>query len=385
MEEGATNVRDIKLNMDRYDSACQEYSDDALVEIFELGLRVKKSASSYKKYSDDEIVKIFEMGLRVMESVSLTLGVNSKFVEDALDSQMKLVQESVERIEQQVNEKVKRVQEEVTQAVDSNMKNFTKNVDDLKEDVAKKVLPLDQLNRSISDSETRVSQMVGECTKKVDSICNSLERPKVKGTVGEREVINILKDRFPTFTVADVSTKPRSGDILVETPRQHRIMIEVKNRETSNVPRNEIDRFKKNLASSPYVKVGILFSMKSGIASKASDGRFQVKFDVEKNQYQIYVPNAGKEEALIVWNVLLADELAQALHGELRASQVQNLEQLYEEFKESKDHEKTCRSNLDSLEKSAKSLRESLDFVLETVNKTRNKLKKLLDPNAAAV
>jgi len=254
LEEGATNVRDIKLNMDRYDSACQEYSDDALVEIFELGLRVKKSASSYKKYSDDEIVKIFEMGLRVMESVSLTLGVNSKFVEDALDSQMKLVQESVERIEQQVNEQVKRVQEEVTQAVDSNMKNFTKNVDDLKEDVAKKVLPLDQLNRSISDSETRVSQMVGECTKKVDSICNSLERPKVKGTVGEREVINILKDRFPTFTVADVSTKPRSGDILVETPRQHRIMIEVKNRETSNVPRNEIDRFKKTSQALPMSK-----------------------------------------------------------------------------------------------------------------------------------
>lgn len=137
--------------------------------------------------------------------------------------------------------------------------------------------------------------------------------------------------------------------------------------------------------NSSHVKVGILFSMKSGIASKASNGRFQVKFDEVNNQYQIYVPNAGKGEDLIVWNVLLADELAQALHGELIASQVQNLEQLYEEFKESKEHEKACRSNLESLEKTAKSLKENLNFVLKTVNTTRDKLEKLLDPNTTAV
>lgn len=153
-------------------------------------------------------------------------------------------------------------------------------------------------------------------------------------------------------------------------------MIEVKNRESSNVPQTEIDRFKSNLASSGDVKVGILFSMKSGIANKASNGKFQVKF--YQNQYQIYVPNAGKDESLIVWSVLMADELADASHGELRASQVEKLGQLFEVFKESKEHEKKCRSSLDSLEMSAKSLRESMDFVLRNVDKTRGQLKKLL-------
>ena len=123
--------------------------------------------------------------------------------------------------------------------------------------------------------------------------------------------------------------------------------------------------------------------MKSGIVNKASNGKFEVKSD--ENQYQIYVPNAGKEESLIVWSVLLADELAQALHGKLGTSQVNKLGKLYEEFNEIKQRETKCRNSLSSLETSAKDLRENLDFILEAVDKTRKKLKKLLDPNAAAV
>lgn len=60
----------------------------------------------------------------------------------------------------------------------------------------------------------------------------------------------------------------------------------------------------------------------------------------KQNQYQIYVPNASKDENLIVWSVLMADELAEASHGELRMGQVEELEQLYDEFKSSKEHER---------------------------------------------
>ena len=162
----------------------------------------------------------------------------------------------------------------------------------------------------------------------------------------------------------------------METPRQSKIMIEVKNR-SGNVPTTDVDRFKEDLASSPGVKVGILFSMKSGIANKASRGKFQVKFDT--NQYQIYVPNAGKEEHLVVWTVLLADELAQAVHGELRTNQEQKLQQLFDEFKESKDLEKTCRDNLQALEKSTESLKNKLDSILKTVGNTRKRLENLLN------
>ena len=202
-------------------------------------------------------------------------------------------------------------------------------------------------------------------------------QPKVKGSAAEKQVINILGERFPNFTVSDVSKQKGTGDILVETPRQSKIMIEVKNRPSGNVASTETDRFKEDLERFPNVKVGIFFSMKSGIANKVSHGKFQVEFDT--NRYQIYVPNAGKEEDLIVWSVLLADELAQAVHGELETTQVQNLEQLYKEFKESKHLEKTCRDNLKSLETSTKSLTENLESILKTVGNTRRKLEKLLN------
>lgn len=88
----------------------------------------------------------------------------------------------------------------------------------------------------------------------------------------------------------------------------------------------------------------------------------------KQNQYQIYVPNASKDENLIVWSVLMADELAEASHGELRMGQVEELEQLYDEFKSSKEHERRCRSSLETLENSAKAVRE-IDCILQTVEK----------------
>ena len=229
------------------------------------------------------------------------------------------------------------------------------------DDVVNKVPPLDTLDKKIKDSEKKVVDDIKDCQNKLDVISSSLVKPSVKGLVGEKQVQNVLNEHFPGFTVTDVSTQARKGDILVETTRQHKIMIEVKNRQSSNVPQTEIDRFRQNLANSRNIKVGILFSMKSGIANKASNGKFEVKSD--ENQYQIYVPNAGKEESLIVWSVLLADELAQALHGKLGTSQVNKLGKLYEEFNEIKQRETKCRNSLSSLETSAKDLRENLDFI----------------------
>lgn len=79
----------------------------------------------------------------------------------------------------------------------------------------------------------------------------------------------------------------------------------------------------------------------------------------------------------------MADELAQpALHGELRSSQLQKLQQLCDDFQEIKGCEKTCRSNLDSLEKAANSLRENMNTMLKNVDETKKKLRKLLDSNA---
>ena len=436
--------KSISLDLEKYGEWVRKLSDDELLSVFELGVKVREAvfftvdvnrefmdealASQMKPVQDAVATIEEEVTHRVQEvkesvsrdvrdqmnkmsdaveqfKVNLTNDINS-----ALDPKMKLIQGTMETITGQVNQQVLEVQKNVTNEVCSQMKSMTQSVQDFRGDVkndilgirqalitkvnevASKVSPLNilnehitqtsqgvfnQLNTQINMSEKRLLPAIGACKQELSKISSSLEvKSSVKGLVGEKLVVNILKERFPNFTTVNVSTQGGKADIQIESNRGHKIMIEVKNRESSNVPQTEIDRFKRDLATCGDVKVGIMFSMKSGIANKAQNGKFQVKF--KQNQYQIYVPNAGKDENLIVWSVLMADELAEAAHGELRTGQVEELEQLYDEFKSSKEHEKRCRSSLETLANSTKAVKESMDCILQTVEKTRNKLKKLL-------
>lgn len=285
-----------------------------------IELDMKKYGEWVRNLSSEQLVNIFEIGLKIKESAMLTVDVSQDFLGKALSSQMKPVKEDVASIEAEVKKQLQKMQESVTGDVSVQVGKMSSEVQTLKKDVrtdiggietafvkrvddvvskASELNTLDsqitmseqRLNKQLADSEKRLTDNIKSAITELNKISSSLEKPKVKGSAAEKQVINILRERFPNFTVSDVSKQPRSGDILAETPRQSKIMIEVKNR-ASAVPTTEVDRFKEDLTSSPGVKVGILFSMKSGIANKASRGKFQVKFDT--NQYQIYVPNAGK-------------------------------------------------------------------------------------------
>ena len=92
MEEKEPSTRFIKLDMEKYDSSVQAYSDEDLIKIFELGLKVKESAS-------------------------LNLDVSQKI--------MKPIYETVTKIEEQVRTQVLKVQQDVNLKVNSNMTNST--------------------------------------------------------------------------------------------------------------------------------------------------------------------------------------------------------------------------------------------------------------------
>lgn len=364
---------------------------------------------SVQKLSDEELVKIFELGLKVRESAILTVD-NQKMVEDALASKMKPVHDSVAKIEQQVIKQVEEVKKKVTQDVGEQMKEVKTNVKDLKGDVtqhlttikdelsgrvdtvARKVQPLDvlnstmnqsaqdikaQLSREIKESERRVASELTACKQKLESISTSLEKPSSKGARAERKVVEILKEQLPSFSCVDTSSKMGKGDIEVQTPNNHSIMIEVKNKKTS-VPKNEIESFEENLEKSPQFKVGILLSMASGIARRAREGRFEVNVNPQK-QYLIYVPNAYacNEDHLIVWSVIMAEQLAN-LAGDLDATKIQGLTLIYNKFKRNIEQSQQCRSNLDALVTSVEKLKSSIIPILETVDETKNDIYKLL-------
>lgn len=283
--------------------------------------------------SPESLVNVFEIGVKVQQSASLTVDVSKNVLEDAFASHMQ---------------------------------------------------PVQNLNESIDASEeaikSHISDGIKECKDKLDKISNSLTKPAVKGALGELTVEKIIKDRFPQFTVEDVSRSRQKGkgDYAVRTASGHNIMIEVKNR-VDSVPPKESQKFEEGLAMSPDVKVGIMFSLCSGISNHSLGGHFEVAFDQSKNQYRIYVPNAlrDSDENPVIWSVLMAEQLA-GINTELTDSQVQGLEQICDQFKKDVEYSNRCENSLKSLENAMKNLKEELVPFLKTVKKTQTSLNALL-------
>ena len=383
-----------------------ELEEDDYIRTIELDLRnYGETAKWLRGLSPKELLMIFEIGLKIRESTMLTVDVSQSFLKKELSSQMQPVQSTLESIEKEVKNQLREMRENVGRDVADKVKQMSTDVEafkgDLRKDiqtmenklvsrvdtVVENVPPLNKVNDCVESSERRLTEtirkdikpVIDDCKKQLVEVSTSLQRSShIKGSVGETLVINFLRQQFSNFHVMDIANQPRiKGDILMESPRQHKFMIEVKNRDSGNVPQSEINRFQSDLASSPDVRVGILLSLNSGITNKVPHGKFQIIFN--KNQYQIYVTNAGEDEAKIAWSVMMADELAQSMQGDLGTTQVEKLEELYKEFQETKDHERTCRDNLNSLERAATNLRESMNFILNSIGKTRKEMKSLIN------
>ena len=377
----------------------QEQLEDSQSCFTTITLDMKRYSTWVRTLSEDELVSIFELGVKVSESFTLSVNVNQAFLEEALTSQMKPIHDSVSNIETEVTRQVKTVQENVSQEVKTLTEDLKDSLTKRIDTVAERVPPLSSLNTAITQSEgnikTQIDSTVKEinssesrvcvelkmCKEKLDQISKNLMKPGVKGVVGEMTVLKILKHRFPSWSVVDVSsTGWKMCDIVATTPLDDKIMIEVKN-QTTSVPSNECNKFEENLTASPDYKVGILLSLKSGISNHSSARDFEVKFLQTKNQYRIYVPNAMQEPDgnRVVWSVLMAEQLAQ-IRMELTGGQVEGLEEICAQFKKDVERGKVCEESLKSLEKAMKKLKEDMSPFFETVRKTKESLLKLLHP-----
>ena len=377
----------------------QEQLEDGRSRFTTITLDMKRYSTWVRTLSEDGLVSIFELGVKVRESLALSVNVNQAFLEEALTSQMKPIQDSVSNIETEVTRQVKTVQENVSREVKTLTEDLKDSLTKRVDTVAERVPPLSSLNtaitqsegniktqinstfKEINSSESRVYDELKMCKDKLDEISKNLMKPGVKGVVGEMTVQKILQHRFPSWSVVDVASTVRNMcDIVATTPLDDKIMIEVKN-QTTSVPSNECNKFEENLTASPDFKVGILLSLKSGISNHSSARDFEIKFLQTENQYRIYVPNAMHEPDgnRVVWSVLMAEQLAQ-IRMELTGGQKEGLEEICAQFKKDVERGKVCEESLKSLEKAMKKLKEDMSPFFETVRKTKESLHKLLHP-----
>ena len=381
----------------------QEQLEDGRSRFTTITLDMKRYSTWVRTLSEDRLVSIFELGVKVRESFTLSVNVNQASLEEALTSQMKPIQDSVSNIEKEVKSQVNTVQENVSREVKTLTKDLKDSLTERVDTVAQRVPPLSSLNTTITQSAENIKTQINSsgsrvydglkeikdevhremktCNDKIDEISKNLMKPGVKGVVGEMTVLKILRHRFPSWSVEDVaSTGRKMCDIVASTPLDDKIMIEVKN-QTTAVPYKECNKFEENLTASHGFKVGILLSLKSGISNHSSARDFEIKFLQTENQYRIYVPNAMQEPDgnRVVWSVLMAEQLAQ-IRMELTGGQVKGLEEIYAQFKKDVEQRKVCEESLKSLEKAMKKLKEDMSPIFETVRKTKESLHKLLYP-----
>ena len=342
----------------------QEQLEDGRSRFTTITLDMKRYSTWVRTLSEDGLVSIFELGVKVRESCTLSVNVNQAFLEEALTSQMKPIQDSVCNIETEVKSQVNTMQENVSREVKTLTKDLKDSLTERVDTVAQRVPPLSSLNTTITQSAENIKTQINSsgsrvydglkeikdevhremktCKDKLDEISKNLMKPGVKGVVGEMTVLKILRHRFPSWSVEDVASTGRMCDIVASTPLDDKIMIEVKN-QTTSVPYNECNKFEENLTASHGFKVGILLSLKSGISNHSSARDFEIKFLQTENQYRIYVPNAMQEPDgnRVVWSVLMAEQLAQ-IRMELTGGQVKGLEEICAQFEKDVERGKVC-------------------------------------------
>ena len=88
----------------------------------------------------------------------------------------------------------------------------------------------------------------------------------LKGQVGEKCILHELNRRFPKADIEDTHKKKGRGDFVLKE-NAFGMLIEIKNY-TKNVPKNEIDKFYKDMNTNHDIQCGVLISLESGVCAK---------------------------------------------------------------------------------------------------------------------
>ena len=321
---------------------------------------------------DNTLHEVFAIGVKIKDSIAINITENPEYITNILGEKLQPVYQKVGKISKGFEEVQKDVSTSLTKMQSGVSQLQNRLVSDIHE-VARKVPPLDALNGKINE----ILIPIRSCESKLTTLVNKYEKPATKGALGEVEVESILRDKFPAYTVYSVSKQGRKADIQITSAQSHqKYLVEVKDHK-KEIHSGEIEKFKKNVRENKDYKVGILLSLRSGISVYAMHGRFTVKF--EDDQYYIYVPNALNErEDLIVWIVMLADQLA-VLNQGLTNKQTQAVTSLLAEFQESMERSKTCKQHLEALKGSVDALEKNMVPLLKVIENAKRKLNSALN------
>ena len=140
----------------------------------------------------------------------------------------------------------------------------------------------------ITNVRANYENKLEKCYEQLSDARKIQENSSLKGKKGEQMMFSTLNMLFPKCEIVDTHKEAKRGDFIINK-NDKKLLIDNKDY-SKNIPKCEIEKFKRDMIENKDVHAGILLSNKSGIARKED-----FKIEVIDNKPIIYLHKTNQD------------------------------------------------------------------------------------------
>lgn len=300
----------------------QSASNYELLKTFELGFQSRQTETS----ADNAIIQdsLSQQSTRLEKNTQLNLGNLRREISTQLQNNKDLHDSSQRTITEQLHNLSNTIST-ISTKPDANPQlqnafvNIVQKVNQIQHNVNV------NMEKTIRQIEQHVNTNMEKITHQIESISDNKMQDEVKslrdhidqfgknqssqhkGVEGELIVQNKLVQMFPDAHIEDVRFTGHQGDFIFSRPRTNiKILIEVKNYRSKNIPTPEIKKFERDLKK---YDAGILISLYSGIVGYA-----EVTEKIQDSKVAVYIPSSDSTCCGIYFAILSIERFTNYLN-----------------------------------------------------------------------
>lgn len=205
--------------------------------------------------------------------------------------------ETVHENLEETRDKIRRIEDGISITEERVRKEERKNREEITQEKNERIKYLEQeLEKNSTNTKTLTNgiHLLKEQLIKVSNTSN-------KGKSGELDVEEMLKVSFgsaPSFNLISVAKEGYRGDFIMEYEKA-KYLWEVKNY-TPIVNKGEIEKFHRDMRTSPDCCMGLMISLNSGIVGHTKAGDIDIEF-IDYKRCVVYISNLNRREDKIFY------------------------------------------------------------------------------------
>jgi len=310
----------------------------AMTESFiQIALPNDKSVYELMNLNKDEKIKAIEIGISAIKLINeKQLRYENSEFNDKLNENEQKYNAIIQNFKQKLNNKIEentKLQErfvlekkKMHKDIESNielqfaqcLKHKENRIEFLTEQIAVHSQQLNSIKETYFNNERERTELLhkkhqeemdklrerytDEMKEIVNRTCKSEENSSVKGKISENAMYQTLNMLFPKNTIEDTHCEAGRGDFIMTDADSHSIMLENKDY-GKNVPKKEIEKFKRDLINNSDIWGAILMSNRTGICNKKD---YQIEFIEGKIAIYLHFTNNNPNKIKNAYDIMLA-------------------------------------------------------------------------------